>query len=88
MGTSILLNTLKRSGFNYKIAATSKKEDERNLVIFSGIKEPILKQFEINPQINSTDLVNSDDHPVLEKYNALANQTWRKNYILYYYSGH
>jgi predicted membrane-bound spermidine synthase len=87
-GTSILLNTIKRSGFNYKIAAVSEKEDERNLVIFSGVKEPKLRQFEINPQINSTDLVNSDNHPVLEKYNALANQTWRKNYILYYYSGY
>lgn len=88
LGTSILLNTLKSSGFNYKIAAASEKEDERNLLIFAGIKEPVIKQFEVKPGIQSTDLVNSDRQPVLEKYNALANQSWRKNYILYYYSGY
>jgi predicted membrane-bound spermidine synthase len=88
MGTSILLNTLKKSGFNYKIAATSDKEDERNLVFFASLGEPSVKQFEVKTAIESTDLVNSDGRPVLEKYNALANQSWRKNYILYYYSGH
>jgi predicted membrane-bound spermidine synthase len=88
LGTSVLLNTLKSSGFNYKIAAASEKEDERNLVIFAGIKIPILKHFELDPKVQPTELVNSDDHPVLEKYNALANQSWRKNYILYYYSGY
>lgn len=88
MGTSILLNTLKKSGFNYKIAATSNKEDERNLVFFTSLSEPLVKQFEVKPLVNPTNLVNSDGRPVLEKYNALANQSWRKNYILYYYSGH
>ncbi len=88
IGTSILLNTLKKSGFNYKIAATSDKEDERNLVFFASLNEPLVKQFEVKPLVKSTDLVNSDGRPVLEKYNALANQSWRKNYILYYYSGH
>ena len=88
IGTSILLNTLTQSGFSYKIAAASEKEDERNLVIFAGLKEQDLIQFEVKPAIQATDLVNSDNRPVLEKYNALANQSWRKNYILYYYSGH
>lgn len=87
-GTSILLNTLKKSGFNYKMAATSDKEDERNLVFLASLGEPSVKQFEVKTAIESTDLVNSDGRPVLEKYNALANQSWRKNYILYYYSGH
>ncbi len=88
LGTAILLNTLKGSGFNYKMAAMSDKEDERNLVIFASLSEPIVRQFEVKPPIQITTLVNSDNHPVLEKYNALANQSWRKNYILYYYSGH
>ncbi|MBP7809032.1 MAG: fused MFS/spermidine synthase [Bacteroidia bacterium] len=88
IGTSILLNTLKKSDFNYKIAATSDKEDERNLVFFASLSEPIVKKFEVKPQVKPTDLVNSDGRPVLERYNALANQSWRKNYILYYYSGH
>ncbi len=88
LGTSVLLNTLKRSGFNYKIAGASDKEDERNLVIFASLSEPMIKQFEVKPVIQTTDLVNSDDRPVLERYNALANQSWRKNYILYYYSVH
>jgi predicted membrane-bound spermidine synthase len=88
MGTAILLNTLKKSGFNYKVAATSDKEDYRNLVFFASLLEFSVKQFEVKPLIESTDLVNSDVRPVLEKYNALANQSWRKNYILYYYSGY
>ena len=88
MGTSILMNTLKKSGFKYKMAAASDKEDERNLVFFASLSEPTIKQFEVKPTVQATELVNSDNHPVLEKYNALANQSWRKNYILYYYSGH
>lgn len=88
LGTSILLNTLKRSGFKYKLAAASEKEDERNLLIFAGLAEPIIRQNEVNPILQSTELVNTDNQPVLEKYNAIANQTWRKNYILYYYSGY
>ncbi len=88
IGTSILLNTLKQSGFNYKLAAVSGKEDERNLVIFAGLMEQSLKQFEVKPEVKGTNLINKDSRPVLEKYNALANQSWRKNYILYYYSGH
>ncbi len=88
IGTSILLNTLTESGFKYKIASTSDKEDERNLVIFASLRGPFVKQFEVNPKVKTTTLVNSDGRPVLEKYNALANQSWRKNYILYYYSRH
>jgi predicted membrane-bound spermidine synthase len=88
LGTSILLNTLNKSGFYYKLSATSDKEDERNLVIFAGLEDLTVKQFEVIPILQTTNLVNTDDRPVLEKYNALANQSWRKNYILYYYSGH
>ncbi len=86
-GTSILLNTLKQSGFNYKLCAVTQKEDERNIVVVASLKTLPKLNFEINEPISCTDIVNSDARPLLEKYNALANQAWRKNYILYYYSG-
>jgi hypothetical protein len=88
LGTAILLNTLTKAGFKYKIASISDDEDRRNLVIFAGLAQPSLKKFEVNLAVSPTELINSDAKPVLEKYNALANQSWRKNYILYYYSGH
>ncbi len=86
MGTSILFNTLKKQGFNCKFAATSDKEDYRNLIIFASLNEIPELYREIKISLTPTSLVNTDNHPVLEKYNALANQSWRKNYILYYYS--
>lgn len=86
LGTCILLNTLKSAGFNFKMVAASDKEDERNILIFASLKSPGVKKYEIQEAVESCDLVNTDAKPLLEKYNALANQTWRKNYILYYYS--
>ena len=86
LGTSILFNTLKKQGFNCKFAATSDKEDYRNLIIFASPNEVPDLYKEIKISLVPTSLVNTDNHPVLEKYNALANQSWRKNYILYYYS--
>lgn len=86
LGTSILLNTLKSAGFNYKLVAASKKEDERNILIFASTTSQAVKKFEISESVEPCGLINTDAKPLLEKYNALANQTWRKNYILYYYS--
>ncbi len=86
LGTSILLNTLKSAGFNCKMVAASNKEDERNILIFASLKSPEVKKYEIQEAVESCNLINTDAKPLLEKYNALANQTWRKNYILYYYS--
>jgi MFS family permease len=85
-GTSILVNTLEKSGFKYKFASSSEIEDQRNLVIFCSLGPVKKLKGELPIILPPTDLTNSDTHPVLEKYNALANQTWRKNYILYYYS--
>lgn len=87
LGTCILLNTLKASGLTYKICALTKEEDQRNLVIFASLEEPSIKYFEIFEAITATKLINTDNRPLLEKYNASANQTWRENYIHYYYSG-
>jgi hypothetical protein len=86
MGTSILINTLVKSGFNYKIASSSEVEDQRNLVVFLSLGPVKKLTGEMPVSLFKTELINSDMHPVLEKYNALANQSWRKNYILYYYS--
>ncbi len=87
MGTAILMNTLKDQGFNYKTAAISDQEDYRNLVVFASLNTPEVLKYAMPIQLPETKLLNSDMHPVLEKYNAPANQSWRKNYILYYYSG-
>jgi len=87
LGTSILLNTLKSKGFNYKLCSNSNIEDQRNIVVFAFTDKIPSITFEINEAVIPTNLVNSDARPLLEKYNALANQSWRKNYLQYYYSG-
>lgn len=88
MGTSILINTLQKQGFKCSFAAVSEKEDYRNLVIFATQKvAPTLKS-EVKLNLPVTSLLNTDNHPSLEKYNVLANHSWRKNYILYYFSSH
>lgn len=86
LGTSVLLNTLKTCGYSYKLTAVTDNEDERNIVIFASLNAPFAKIFEIKETAQNIDMVNTDNCPLLEKYNVLANQSWRKNYILYYYS--
>ncbi|MGZ3931074.1 MAG: fused MFS/spermidine synthase [Bacteroidia bacterium] len=87
-GTAILINTLTNAGFNYKIAAMSDQEDYRNLVVFASPSVVNLSRYERPQRLEPTELLNKDQHPVLEAYNALANQAWRKNYIRYYYEAH
>lgn len=87
LGTAILLNTLKTAGYNYKLCAANNKEDERNIIIVASLSTINPLSFEINEAVQNNEFVNTDNKPLLEKYNALANQNWRKNYILYYYSG-
>ena len=85
-GTSVLLHTLKKSGFDYRLAAFKIGEDERNLVIFAGTNGVTPLKYEIPIDVDPTGLVNTDLQPLIEKYNTGANQSWRRNYILYYYS--
>lgn len=87
LGTSVLLNTLKSKGFNYKLCSKSNIEDQRNIVVYASMDKIPAITFEVNEAVIPTGLVNSDARPLLEKYNALANQSWRKNYLQYYYSG-
>jgi spermidine synthase len=86
LGTAILLHTLKKSGFNYRLASFKTAEDERNLVIFASRDGVTPLKFEVPIDVMSTELINTDGQPLIEKYNTEANRAWRKNYILYYYS--
>jgi len=84
MGSSILFNTLKSSGYNVKICSSSNDENYRNLLFVCSLKALNKLPFEIEPEFEGTSLVNTDDRPLFEKYNALANKTWRSNYLRYY----
>jgi predicted membrane-bound spermidine synthase len=84
MGSSILNNTLLGSGFKVKICTSSDNENYRNLLFVCSLKTINDLPFEIAANFEKTDLVNTDDLPLFEKYNALANKTWRSNYLNYY----
>ncbi|MDP1801002.1 MAG: fused MFS/spermidine synthase, partial [Bacteroidota bacterium] len=86
MGTAVLNNTLQRSGYSVSICTSSEDENYRNLLFVCSIKGTGSKPFQISAVPEKTDLVNTDDQPLFEKYNALANKTWRANYLNYYQS--
>lgn len=82
-GTQCLLATLKQAGFSLKICTSSEDEDYRNLLIVASVK-PLKYTLhnELQPLIlTNTELINTDNKPVLEKLNAQANQAWRSNYL-------
>lgn len=85
-GTQCLLSTLKQAGFQLKICTTSENEDYRNLLIVASLKTiKVALHNELYPfLISNTDIINTDNEPVLEKLNATANQSWRSNYIKNY----
>ncbi|MEO6305436.1 MAG: fused MFS/spermidine synthase [Bacteroidia bacterium] len=84
VGSSILNNTLVRSGYHVKICSVSNDENYRNLLFVCSLKELSKLPFEVVMALEKTDLVNTDDKPLFEKYNALANKAWRSNYLQYY----
>ncbi len=81
-GTRCLLNTFKTAGYYYKICETSPFEDYRNLLIIAS-KEQIndTLENEIYVPENTGKYLNTDDKPMLEKLNSLANKKWRQNYL-------
>ncbi|MES2567980.1 MAG: fused MFS/spermidine synthase [Bacteroidota bacterium] len=90
-GTQCLLATLKKAGFDLKICTFSENEDYRNLLLVATLK-PI--HFSLNNElypfmIYNSEVINTDDKPIMEALNAPANQTFRslylKNYILWNY---
>lgn len=86
MGTSILNNTLKQTGYSVKVCSASGDENYRNLLFVCSLHDLEKQPYEINKSFALTKLVNTDDKPLFEKYNALANKTWRSNYLRYYQS--
>lgn len=81
MGTSVLVNTLKSSGFNVKCCSTGSEENYRNLLIVASMTELKNLPFELNETIPETTQLNSDDQPVFERANAEANRHWRALYL-------
>jgi len=87
-GSAILNNTLLNSGFNVKLVSTSKDESFRNIIFVTSLNknslEKIANQYLLNEKLEQTEEVNTDNKPLLEKSNALANKLWRSNYLKYY----
>jgi predicted membrane-bound spermidine synthase len=90
-GTQCMLATLKKAGFDLKVCTFSENENYRNLLIIASLK-PLHVAFhnELYPlMIYNSDVINTDDKPIMEALNASANQTFRslylKNYILWNY---
>jgi hypothetical protein len=83
-GTSILNNTLIQAGFKVQMCSTSKDENYRNVMFVASLNRLKPQPFLLNETFFATNLVNTDDLPLLEKYNADANKIWRVNYLRYY----
>lgn len=81
-GTQCLITTLNKEGFNVNICSTGINEDYRNLVLMASLK-PFEHKFinQIDYSLSTNNRMNRDEMPVLEKLNAEANFTWRKNYL-------
>ncbi len=91
LGTQCLLATLKNAGFNLKICTFSEDENYRNLLIVASLKAmDVTLNDELYPIIiSNSEVINTDNKPIMEALNAPANQTFRslylKNYILWNY---
>ena len=83
-GTAILRNTLSASGFKVKLCSVSDDEDHRNIIFVASLNPLPQLAFEKNIDLNTQAGLNSDNFPLLEKYNASANKRWRSNYLRYY----
>ena len=86
-----MLATLKNAGFDLKICTFSEDENYRNLLIVASLKPMnVTLNNELNPIIiSNSEIINTDNKPIMEALNAPANQTFRslylKNYILWNY---
>jgi len=83
-GTSILYNTLIKAGFDVVLCSKSKGENYRNIMFVASLKKLTPRPYTLDEKLDFKALVNTDDLPLLEKYNAEANKTWRINYLRYY----
>jgi spermidine synthase len=85
-GNLILLNTLQKAGFQYKICYAGDKthEDFRNFEIFCSVKpitQNLLAQIEEKISNLTCTSVNTDIQPLLEYANAKAAKRWRYAYL-------
>ncbi len=76
-GTQVLLNTFHFSGFTTTLIPTGSNPHYRNIIIQAAYT---------GQQSYSGVKLNTDSRPLLEKANARANLSWRKNYLHYYQS--
>ncbi|HQQ94915.1 MAG TPA: fused MFS/spermidine synthase [Bacteroidia bacterium] len=83
-GTTVMLNTLKSSGYFTKCCTNSVQEDHRNIIIMASLEPLPFLPNEIEIDTKITDHENSDNFQILEKANALANKRWRSLYMEYY----
>lgn len=84
LGTSILYNTLIKSGFKVSLHTASHNENYRNIIFVASLTDFKMTSYLLNDKLMPSALVNTDNLPLLEKYNAQANKTWRTNYLRYY----
>ena len=79
-----VVRTLQQAGFHIKLCSTSANESYRNVIFVASLNQLKELPFELHEPLASTRLVNTDNRPLLEKYNARVNKTWRLNYLRYY----
>jgi predicted membrane-bound spermidine synthase len=84
LGTSILNNTLLKAGFTVQLCSKIKDENTRNIIFVASSKALANMPFRLNEKLAMTNLLNTDNLPLLEKYNAEANKIWRTNYLRFY----
>ncbi|MDI1353329.1 MAG: fused MFS/spermidine synthase [bacterium] len=83
-GSVILVNTFVKAGYFVKLCAMSHDERFRNIVFVASLNKLPELPFELHEEMAKIDLINTDDAPRLEKYNAEANKAWRTQYLRYY----
>lgn len=85
LGTSILYSTLKASGFRVQLCSTGGDENYRNILFVASLRQLREMPYQLTSEKpEQLTLLNTDNMPLLEKYNSEANKTWRVNYLKYY----
>lgn len=83
-GTAILKNTLLKAGYKVGLCSYSASEAYRNVLFVVSLKDLVHLPYSLNEKVEEISLCNTDNTPLLEKYNAKANKAWRLNYLRYY----
>ncbi len=83
-GTGILKATLIKQGFFVKFCSYSEDENHRNILVVASMNILPSLDYEIQPALQKTSEINTDDQPLLEEANALANLNWRNLYLKHY----